>query len=359
MMRIGIITFHRAINYGAALQCWALQKYLEKTGNTCCVIDYRCENVERTYKILNLKEYLRRNGLKSKMGYLLSRLRHWHNMLLRNNAFKKFQESSFNLSETSNIRNIDAIIAGSDQIWNPQLTGGVDDVYILKNDLFDSVRKIAYAVSGEDQCFTERDINIIKGVLGEFYAVSFREESLARLFGQRYNDYEVCIDPTMLLKASDYEEIVSDRMINGQYLFLYQVVPSQDAVLFAKRVARERGLQFVFLNSKFDFFTAEKNIKEVVGPREFLSLIKYASLVITTSFHGLAFSIIYKRQFCYFKSGKTSRQENLLKQLSLEYRIVNKKGLCSKDVIDYDNINVETISERSKLFIDKCLKENE
>lgn len=349
-MKVGIITFHRAINYGAVLQCWALQKFIRNIGHKSYVLDYRCSYLENQYKTFDLQA-LKCGGLKHSIAYILSRIRHFHNISRRNKAFWSFQEKHLSLLNIDKVKYLDAIIAGSDQIWNPKLTGGLDDFYLLQNEAFDDVKKIAYAVSGEVKCFERRDIDGIKSILGSFQAISFREKALSNLFfDEKSNEIPICVDPTMLLTESDYAEIEANRLIGDKYLFLYQVVPSKEAVVYAKKLAKSKGLRFIYLNSKFDFFSSENNVGHDVGPSEFLSLIKYASFVVTTSFHGLVFSIIYKRQFAFFKRGKTERQENLLKMFSLEDRMVSG-GKTLKEQIDYNAINMESINENSKLYL--------
>lgn len=354
-MKVGIITFHRAINYGAVLQCWALQKFIRNIGHKSYVLDYRCSYLENQYKTFDLQA-LKCGGLKHSTAYILSRIRHFHNISKRNEAFRSFQEKHLSLLNIDKVKFLDAIIAGSDQIWNPKLTGGLDDFYLLQNEAFADIKKIAYAVSGEIKCFERRDVDSIKSILGSFSSLSFREKALSKLFfNEKSDEISICVDPTMLLAESDYAEIEAGRLIGDEYLFLYQVVPSNDAVVYAKKFAKSKNLRFVYLNSKFDFFSSENNVGCDVGPSEFLSLIKHASFVVTTSFHGLVFSIIYKRQFAFFKSGKTERQENLLKMVSLESRIINDSQVLNEQ-IDYNVVHMESISENSKLYLLNSLR---
>ena len=153
-MKIGIITFHRAVNYGAILQLWALYTYLRNIGHDVFVIDYRCQSVEDTYKIISF-DILRRKKTRGKIDYLLSHIMNIWNIRSRNIKFNSFLQEKFNFLSVNQIPTMDIVIAGSDQIWNPYLTNGLDEFYTLQNCLFDKVRKIGYAISGEPSCFSQ------------------------------------------------------------------------------------------------------------------------------------------------------------------------------------------------------------
>lgn len=357
-MRIGIVTFHRATNYGAQLQAWALQSFLNQLGFDVRFLDYECMEVKETYKTISLLK-LHKQNLKSNVLYLLHRCIHVKGIRQRNKVFYSFQRDYLSIDKFPNEIYYDAVICGSDQIWNPSLTGGLDSVYTLSSKDIITRLKIAYAVSGESKHLQQFHVpQSIGSNLNEFKSLSFREKNLVDLFRPYYNGkIEYCVDPTFLLSKKDWEDFGgSEPLIKGRYLFVYQVVNSKQTKQIARYYARQHGVKIIYLNSAYRFYLREKNVANAVGPREFVNLIKYADFVLTTSFHGTALSILLNKQFALVYTCLMNRQKSLLDDLGLSDRIIeNAESVDSLNDINYSSISMDDFSRSSKLFLSQNL----
>lgn len=351
-MKIGILTFHRAVNYGALLQSWALQTFLKEIGYNSSIIDYKCQAIDESYKLFSWKKFFQ-CSMYSKLLYILNHISHWRGIKNRNEKFDEFRTTSLCLTRMEAVSEIDTVICGSDQIWNPYLTGGLDDIYTMADHRFSGKRKIAYAISGEPKYLSKKEVvTDILAQIKTFSAISFREPDLVEMFMPYYHgNIECCVDPTFLINKEQWDIFSSDEpIIKERYIFIYQVVYSKDCISLAKRIAKEKGLNIYFLNSSFKFGRREKNIQGQVGPKEFVNLIKNAEFIITTSFHGTALSIIMNKQFLFVPTGTNNRQIKLLKALNLEDRIaesVSNHFQC----IEYKNVPIKSYANSSREFL--------
>ena len=287
------------------------------------------------------------------LNYFLSRFLRFNNIKRRNQSFNNFINDNITTININKVGQLNVVIAGSDQIWNPFLTNGIDNIYTLQDSRFSKIKKIGYAISGEPSCISKEEAKVLGKNIETFDFMSVREESLRQLFKQYcVKDIKLCVDPTLLLNKNIWADFASKRLIKEKYVFVYQVVHSDTAMILAKNKAKELNAKLLFLNTKFSIRWKEKNISNSIGPREFVSLIKYADYIVTTSFHGTALSIMLQKQFVVVGTGKTDRQKNLLSILSLSNRMVNSisqaEGLSA---IDYTKIELDKIVEDSKLFL--------
>lgn len=318
-MKVGILTFHRAINYGAVLQAWALQTFLQSKGYETSIIDYRCKPIENNYKIFSLHKILNIPFLSS-IKYLLSNLYHYYDILNRTKSFERFIKNYLNLKSVDEIKNLDAIITGSDQVWNPYLTEGMDNYYFLNIPELADKKKIAYAVSGEKNYFSDNYIKQITPAIAKIHDVSVRESNLKDVL--KLKKVSVCVDPTFLLTNKEWSCIGNERLIEKNYIFLFEVVHSPMSKLIANKLSEKYSVQIVFLYSSFKFLKSNSNIKSPVGPEEFVSLIRHARFIVTTSFHGMVISMLLRKQFILAPTTHMNRQQSLLRQMGMENRIV-------------------------------------
>lgn len=323
-MKVGILTFHRAHNYGAVLQCYALQFFLKSLGCDVFVIDYKNERLLSCYKTWDKRRFLSKNPFtlfsKSYKEFFLIKHRR-----TRGEKFDYFINNFFKLCEssTSNILSLDLIIVGSDQVWNTHLTSGFDKMYWGDFEIRKGAKIISYAASIEE--YWENSYNTkVRLLLNKFDAISVREpktaEVLNRIVGK---EVMVSEDPTLLLDPGIWIDLAQRPSLNCKYLLLYQVRNTKEGEIYARNVARKMGLKLICLSARID----QTNSKECIdaSPIEFLGWFRYASYVICTSFHGTVFSIIYKVPFVSLKlsDGKDGRVESLLKQLDIPERLVN------------------------------------
>lgn len=355
-MNIGIITFHNAHNYGAVLQCYALQTYLIQLGHDVSVINYRNNELLKCYKVFDVDRIWSKNPFKL-IRNLRKELSVYSVRKKRNRNFNAFIEERLRLVEQETILSgvLDYIVIGSDQVWNIGLTGGFDKYYWGGFGHSSRTKIISYAASVEKKWPDESDV-VAKNFLSKFSAISVREGNIAQIIRGYQLKAPVCVsvDPTMLLDMKSWEVMVEKPNIDGPYLLLYQVRLSDKAYEIAKSIAESKHLKLVCLSARVDGV----NTKEISGasPNLFLGLFRYAEHVVCTSFHGCVFSVVFQRPFYSVRlnDGKDERAENLLHSLGLESRIVESGNPCdfSEDICWTDvEHRLETLSTDSKNYL--------
>lgn len=341
-MKIATITFHRALNYGAVFQTYALQKALERFGNKVYVLDYRSSFIEEHYRKKKWYEYL----TPKKIAIIL--LLNGYSITDRN-TFSKFVSkhiiTSENTYNSSNIREsesfYDAFIAGSDQIWNYK-TAGFDKNYFLEF-VSDERKKISYAASiGLDE-IPEEYASEYKRLLERFRHISVREdkgkEALERLL-QR-DDIRVDIDPTMLLNAEQWATIETCINTPSKYVLVYLLYENKKILAFARNLAKTKGCKVLYINDRLFPAFGMRNIRNC-KPDEWLYLFRNASYIVTNSFHGTAFSIIFNKQFWTdllpSMNPVNSRIVTLLRKLNIKGHVISNGATIMDDEINYDDV---------------------
>lgn len=323
-MKVGVITFHSANNYGANLQTWALQKVLKDLGADPGVINYHPDIIDGLYDPMKLSKGPKR--LAKRLKLMLG----GRDSLLRYTKFKSFLNKNFKLlgdfrsyEELKKAElKLDAYIVGSDQVWNPTHIGGYDPAYYLEFAA-DCSRKLSYAASIGSDYINPKYTDSMKKALSSFTKISVRESSIVapieELSGKQV---DLVLDPTMLLKREDYEEIKVKSRIKEPYILLYMIEKNPRVITLANKLSVSLGIPVIqrrpikgLTNELPPFYTADAG--------EFLGLIEGASCVITNSFHGTVFSIIYGRPFVSMLHSDTgSRVVDLLTELGLESHIL-------------------------------------
>lgn len=266
------------------------------------------------------------------------------------------------LNISTSISNNDIFIAGSDQIWNPAWT---EDAYFL-NFVPDNNGKIAYAASIGANEVPQDFLEHVVPYLRRFDFISVREESAKEIL-QPYLDQEikVTLDPTLLLPQEEWDKIAVQPMIPQPYIFVYLLGEKRAHRRLIKKFARTLGLKIAFLPhvhfhfNPADCFFADYNLYDV-GPAEFVGLVKNAEIVITDSFHGCVFSIIYGRKFWALKRHKDSDPQNmnsrlytLFDSLGLGDRLIENEDACYDanfldKPIDYDGVTAKLNAQRKE-----------
>lgn len=332
-MKIGITTFQRAHNFGAQMQMYALYNFLRSKGHDVWILDYHCPPVEDPYVNMtfykNLKRYLRKNifeGVKMLLGDIRSIMKGYQELKI--SRFIGFTNENFQLTKRFDNNNdmpsdFDVLITGSDQLWNYQITKGRREVYFLddSSESNQHPRRIAYAVSVEKACFQYLidDKDYVKKVLGKFSWVSVREKALADILHEQFGICaDTVIDPSLFLSKEDCLKIaIKPKETN--FLCVYKVNHTTYLTKLAELIAKEKGLKIVYVNAA----TVALEKADSYGPREILGFICYADAVLTSSFHGTAFSIICKKDFYSAYDGESSRVQNLLNILGLDGRFLS------------------------------------
>lgn len=343
-MKAGVITFHSAHNFGASLQAWALQKALKNYKIEASVINYHPSIIDDLYNPLKGKYGLERRVAQFKLRRQnpksLERYKNYTSFIKKNfNLLGDF--STYEELKAANL-NLDAYIVGSDQVWNSEHIGGFDPAYFL-DFVEPGPLKISYAASiGRDYLLPIYHEQI-KNSLKSFTSISVREKSAKKpVKALTKKEVDVVLDPTLLLAREEYNEIKTIPNIKDKYIFVYMMEHNPEVVAFANKVSTATGLPIVqrrpnkiFKNEIASCYTSD--------PGDFLGLIENAEYVITNSFHGTVFSIIYETPFVSMLHSNTgSRTVDLLKSLNLESHLLNKPG-------DFDDFSKFEITEPEKL----------
>lgn len=355
-MKIGICTVHYAHNYGAMLQGYALKTILEQMGHSVVMTDRRSNPLTqwkpRPLFVGSLKCVL----LYPKYMYKWY-LPKYFTLHKREKNFEKFLWTYLN-DKPYNGERLDAIIYGSDQIWS-KFEYGYDDIWWgVKESNTD--KRISYAASMGVLAVSDNDEAYIKNALSRFAAVSVRESNLQQELTKRHlysKPIERMIDPSFLLDKEEWATINNRRIVKEPYLLFYDFQKDDETTRIAHYIAEQKHLRIIRLSDGVEHVNKEDGYMVSAGPIEFISLFRHADFVVSSSFHGTAFSIINNKQFYVRQIWNSDRVKTLLDTMGIADRFVEK--LADVDLnaeIDYSSVNqkIETNRERGLMF----LKEN-
>lgn len=344
-MKIGILTFHCAHNYGAVLQCYALQETVKQMGHDVEVIDYRPQYLLTPYNIFNKHRILSKNPILV-IKHCIREIFILAVRLKRYKAFNKFIVDRLKLSHPIIKHDIpdsyDTYIMGSDQIWNPQMTQGFDPIYFGYFEFQKGPKKyISYAASMETKLLDDKSTNFYLDALNNFDAISVRETRLAELLQPfTTKKIETVLDPTLLVDRSIWNRIALQPSIKRKYVLVYQVRYNKNTLCIAHYIANQIDAIVIEITAFPSMFSKYK--LQSSSPEEFLGLVSNAACVITTSFHGTAFSIIFNRPFycLQLEDEGDTRAQSLLKSIGLCDRMIKSNESPKFTEIDYnDEIN--------------------
>lgn len=355
--KIGIITFHSAHNYGASLQCYALQETLKKKGYDTKIINYRNNKIDKNFKILTFN----RTSFKQFIRSILVNIILIKKNIKRNRAFENFINNQLNLSKKykteeelkKDFPDYDVYITGSDQVWSYNLLGELEDSYTL-NFGNSKTKRISYAASvGNPESIIihkEEFCEKLKNI--DFLSVRENEtkENLNKIMNR---NIEVTLDPALLLDKNEWEEKIKNKENEKEkYIFVYAIGEHPENLKIANYLSERTGLKIIHVEKRNKYNNILKNAYES-GPFEFINYVKNAEYVVTTSFHATVFSVIFNKKLWTVPPLDTGcRITNLLKRLNMDNRVVytleefkNKKY---DEEIDYSNINKILKEERKK-----------
>lgn len=310
-LRVGILTLHETINYGATMQLYALAQTIKKMGFEPVVLDHRCQAVfER-----EIPEKPRLFGYLRHLKMYKEAQANYRASMSRREKIAQFKRSNYpSFVDASSLETVsqhcDAVIVGSDQVWNTEIIGD-DKAFFLSQIEDSSLLKISYAASFGD-VDSIADIpasNLID--IGRFGHISVREKHTAKLL-QEYLGRDVlgALDPTLLLNKEEWDKLTPERIIEEPYVFAYIVAEQHETLAFAVQLAQKNGCRVVALDLNSPSSSSEAiTYMQDASPEEFLSLIKYASNIVTSSFHGFCFSLIFGKEV-YYKSMRPNGGKN-------------------------------------------------
>ena len=345
-MKIGILTYHRAHNYGAMLQAYALLSYLRNNGHDVEIIDYWPDKHRIQYALI---KPIVGNSIISKIKCIIATIITFIRRYIRIRKFENFSQKYLNLNSTIQYPmpdwgylQYDCIIVGSDQIWrNHESDGkhiGFDPVYFCQN-IPKNIRCISYAASMGIIQLNKEDKDFFKNYLNRFSRILVRENSLKETIDELGFDSIIVVDPTLLLSKDEWNKFLPNKRFHTtKYVLYYELVKSKEALVFAKRKAEELGCKLLIMDATIPLLPQRRHIS-YASPIEFLHAIRDAEFVIATSFHGTAFSVIFEKQFITIGLKKNAdRVQTLLHQLD----IVEHYQEHPQNVMDIDYAQVKS-----------------
>ena len=318
-MNIAILTHPLGANYGGILQAYALSRYLEKLGHSVIVLN-RQPNHNILFRLIK--------GLLVLIGhprYNNPRFSCLRNFVKNYMNYSKPLSTTRSLNRFLRINRIDAVIVGSDQVWRQDFAMNYNYNYFL-DFVPDEMKKVAYAASFGLNIwnYTQEQTNEIKLLLERFSAISVREDD-GVILCRKYlcSESTHVLDPTLLLNVEEYEKIMSPRLIDEKYVFVYWLGNEDDKIKALEK----------YTNKKIVDISLRGN-NSLISIGDWLSYIKYADDIVTDSFHGCVFSLLFQKQFHLNAndSGGNGRLSSLFRMLDivpleseLNYRQIGKK----------------------------------
>lgn len=348
MKKVGILTYHSSDNYGSVLQAYALCKYLSGFYDAE-IIDYRKSEVKNLYKIFK--------PMNSKFNIITNfyNALYYKRLNKQKEGFEAFRQSFLNLSSREFntkeeldkcVNEYDALVCGSDQVWNFDILD-FDTSYLLDFPIF-SGKKIAYAASMGPKKKNKEQVAEYKALFEDFDRISVREDSAEEVLSAVLEKpIETVIDPVFLLSKEEWTKLLESANVperKDDYVFCYfpgGVSKSLDK--FSRDLAKKMKCKRVLVVSEWrNLFRSGKKMYDCM-PAEFISMIKNAKAVCTSSFHGTAFSIIMDTPLYVEMGGE-----------SADARILNILHMANKtDCIINENYDKFDLAETLKDIVDK------
>jgi hypothetical protein len=365
-MKIKTITCHQVYNHGASLQEYALLAYLESIGHTASAIYYKPDYLSQHFNLWCISNPQWESNIILKVVYLLLKLPGRFISLKRKMNFdvfeKKYIKTAHHLYKSNDelkekLPEADAYICGSDQIWNSFFPNGTDPAFYL-DFVPDNKLKIAYAPSFATDEISQEVKAFVKEKVDRIDYVSVRETSGVIILSELgIDNVTQVLDPVFLLSADHWEsEFVQD--INESFVFIYDFDGNPLVEKLAKLIAKERKLKIFTVNQNIKY--AHKNFY-LEGPRKFISLMFNAKFIITNSFHSVAFSLIFQKQFVVVNRTEkiNTRMRDLLDLFDLSHLLItDENDFKSIGNIDHQKtMNYrQMLTNNSKEYLKKALQ---
>ncbi len=358
-MKIGILTYHRALNYGALLQAIALRHTIATLGHDAYFIDYWPKYHQDLYRPIPKKPFT----------FYLRHIWGFMTLLCKYPIYKKWYKNTQTFIAQyidpycTHVEDVfDIAIYGSDQIWRKQPTIN------QYNPLYWGIgiqanRHISYAASIDKIPQMEEDLNTFKSLLQNMDIISVRENALMDAIRRMGFSVHQTIDPTLLVNSQDWDKLIPDSgYIPKKPYLLYYCIREGYTENNIKHLAKILNLDYVLIDNQSKRIREDKHHLSTISPDQFITLIRHASYIVTTSFHGTAFAINYHKPFCVYCQGASERITSLLEVCSLTGCWISNKQLLSHYVkhIDYSMVDrkIEPIRQASIDFLHSVTQEN-
>jgi len=359
-MKIGIITIHYGVNYGSALQAYALTHFLRENNLDAEIIDF----IPKRYRIDPYFACNKKN-IFIKLIYILVKAPF---LYFQRKVFFKFLKLNVPLSrkyknakELYKYASYDVYITGSDQVWNKDYNDDTQQLYYLCFAPKNSIKVSISASFGKSSIRNEEDLKQLYEGIKDFYAISVREDAgLEILNNIGIKNAVHLLDPTFLYNKESWVSHFNKKcLINEPYVLVYALDSEESTLInYAKVIASHKGYKVALIS----FDIRKRNKKNVdyyfhnKSPEYFINLFSNADFIVTNSFHGVAFSINFEKQFIAMsRKAYNSRLESILSLVNLQSRLMPRNNNFNINMafreIDYDKVN-HIIEEQRKKLID-------
>ena len=390
-MKTATVTWITYNNYGTLLQAYALQKAIEQLGHENVILSdkeiLQAFRAAHPRKPRAKKPAAEPESTGTRIKRLLADPGRLHRIILARkdgahygmpyeasqHAFDLFRQQELKIREDVTGDSLaalneeyDAFLCGSDQIWS--LFEEIFQPYYFLD--FVQKRKIAYAPSlGTDQIAPEK-AEALKTLLKDFSALSVRESVSARQLTELTGRQAAWVaDPTLLHDREFWTRFASEvPERKKKYLLCYFLEHKAWYFDYARKLAKKLGLKLLLIPNKWDHLQHSCVVDAPVGPKEFVALFRDADYVLTDSYHGSIFSLIFEKEFQYlqrFEKGDPKSQnirvESLFGYLGLKDRMVTKESRRSVPKMEYGKIchKLDFLREKSSIFFADSLQINE
>ncbi len=374
-MKVGVVTLHKVLNFGSVLQAYCTCAVIRRFGYEPEIINY----MQPRYTIRKalatiISEQFRGNSLwklpvliapaaLKVLSYFIQRRQFEHfvkaYLPVGTGAFSSFEKISRYPPQA------DIYLSGSDQVWNSEYNNGVDRAHFL--DFAPTGRpRISYASSFGKDTIKANEVDETRNLLKKYAAISVREFTGVQIvLNLGISGVTHVLDPTLLLSREEWaREFKIEPPPDEAYLLIYSVERSLDNLVYAtaRKIADSLGLRIIFLSqaAKLGSMSGCDSQRYFANVDDFIRYFYFASFVVASSFHGIAFSVNFNRQFVSVLPPKyDGRQRSLLNIVGLAERIVEKE--VDLDIvtvpIDYSTVNaiLEVEREKSIAYLESSL----
>ena len=367
-MKIGLLTMHAVKNFGSFLQTYATLQILRNLGHEPFVINYISPNRTLWSNIMRVSSPKWKRNILSRSIY---RFCYLPEALINHILFGKCIKKEFPLTKVyhscedmAGKIDADAFIVGSDKVWSFSCNDGLDQSYFLR--FTSCTKKISYSSSIGDFELNKTEIEQLAENLKDFSAISVREFATKEFLSREGLDVSIAIDPVLMLSQNEWLNFASNsklKLPKRPYLLMYMFGRETDPVRMAAEYAKSTGFDIVRIGWDFTNRQYCKDVRAYINPYDFVKLFANAQYVVTNSFHGTAFSILFNKQFSITRDRFDARFAAILELAGLESRFHNSAYsdiTISKfdEQIDYSKVNkkIDIIRQQSRQFINKSLQ---
>ena len=336
-MEVGILTFSRVHNYGAILQCYALYESLKNLGHNVKIIEYKQPFLEASSRPFIFKAFI--NKLTHPRSFLRY-IKQYKSRVISEKQYNTFKSLYLDCTKPCDSKhippNFDLYIIGSDQVWGTNCTNGIDKVYLGFFKRKSNSKLASYAISSNLESINILGASLIQNSLANFNHLSFREsiisEKLSTFTKKRIDTH---LAPTLIVDKETWMKISNNKYAHRRYVLIYEARLYNNDRNYLKRIANDYAKQYDY--EVLDPLSCK------CSPSDFVSLFKYAHHIITTSFHGTVFGLIFNKPMSVFclNDGHDSRYVNLLNSIGAS-DFLNNIG----EPIKVSNVNYEIVNKK-------------